>query len=118
MISKAHEQDNLKNKLGALLAEREKEDAVMLMGEEAEISAETSLLVPDTFPSGEENKLARELKEEQEKEAALSSHQKQQELLVSSLQDSTEKSSGLGDEDELRTLQVYLCTKWACHKSN
>ncbi|XP_047466343.1 pericentrin [Mugil cephalus] len=103
MNLKAHEQDNLKNKLSALLAEREKDEAVMLMGEEAE----TSLLVPATFQSEEENKLARELMEEQEKEATLSSHQKQQELLVSSLQDSTETSPNLGDEDELQALQAH-----------
>lgn len=36
MNAKAHEQDNLKNKLSALLEEREKANEVMLMEKEAE----------------------------------------------------------------------------------
>lgn len=36
MNMKAHEQDNLKNKLSALMEEREKANEVMLMGKEAE----------------------------------------------------------------------------------
>lgn len=36
MNAKANEQDNLKNKLSALMEEREKANEVMLMGKEAE----------------------------------------------------------------------------------
>ncbi|XP_042292883.1 pericentrin isoform X3 [Thunnus maccoyii] len=112
MNLKAHEQDNLKNKLSALLEEREKEKAVMLMGKEAEISAETSLLDSATFPSVEEDKLVGELKEEQEKQLALPSHQKQEELPVASQQgvkqtaESTKQSPELRDDNKLRTLQA------------
>lgn len=124
MNLKAHEQDNLKNKLSALLEEREKENAVMLMGKEAEISAETSLLVPVTFPSVEEDELVGELKKEREKESALLSHQKQQELLVVSLQEikqtavSTKWSPELGDDNQLRTLQVFQYNKLSKNVEN
>lgn len=112
MNLKAYEQENLKNKLSALLEEREKEKAVMLTGKEAEISAETSLLVPATFPLVEEDKLVGELWTEKES-AALLSHQKQEELLVASqlemkqTAESTKQSPELGDDNKLRTLQVY-----------
>lgn len=112
MNLKAYEQENLKNKLCALLEEREKEKAVTLMGKEAEISAETSLLAPATFPSVEGDKLVGELKKEKES-AALVSHQKQEELLETSLQEikqtaeSTKQSPELRDDNKLRTLQVY-----------
>ncbi|XP_053191638.1 pericentrin [Scomber japonicus] len=111
MNLKAYEQENLKNKLCALLEEREEEKAVMLMGKEAEISAETSLLAPATFPSVEGDKLVGELKKEKES-AALVSHQKQEELLVTSLQEikqtaeSTKQSPELRDDNKLRTLQA------------
>lgn len=120
MNSKAHEQDNLKNKLSALMEEREKENEVMLMGKEA---AETSLLVPATSPSEEENKLVGELKNKQENEAALPSHQKQQELLLLSLQEikqpaiSAKQRPELGDDNQLQTLQVHQYDKWVCVNS-
>ncbi|XP_056248818.1 pericentrin isoform X1 [Seriola aureovittata] len=110
MNLKAHEQDNLKNKLSALMEERENENAVMLMGDEA---TGTLLLVPDNFLSEEGDKLAGELENEQEKEAALPSHQKQQELLVSSRQemkqseDSARQSPELSDDNQLQTLQAH-----------
>ncbi|XP_040916208.1 pericentrin isoform X2 [Toxotes jaculatrix] len=106
MNLKTHEQDNLKNKLSALMEEREKDNAVMLKGKDA---AETLLLVPDTFSSEERDKLVGE----QEKEAALLSHQKLQELLVSSLQevkqstDSGKQSPELRDDNQLQTLQAH-----------
>ncbi|XP_070776144.1 pericentrin [Enoplosus armatus] len=106
----AHEQDNLKNKLSALMEEREKENAVMLMGKEG---AETSLLVLATSQSEEGGKLAGELRNEQEKEAALLSHQKQQELLVLSLREikqasnSAKQSPELRDDNQLQTLQAH-----------
>lgn len=109
MNLKAHEQDNLKNKLSALMEEREKENAATLTGTEA---AETPLLVPDTSLSEEVDKPVGGLKKEQENEAALQSHQKQQELLKSSLQDikqnadSVKQSPGLSDDNKLHTLQV------------
>ncbi|XP_054861917.1 pericentrin isoform X3 [Amphiprion ocellaris] len=111
MNLKANEQDNLKNKLGALLEEREKENVVMLTDEEAEITTETSLLVPATLSSEEEDKVVGELKKEQEKKAVLSSHQKQQELLVSSLQEIKQtavsvKESPKRDESQLQKLQA------------
>lgn len=56
MNLKAHEQHNLKNKLSALLEEREKENEVMLRKEE-----ETSLLLTANFPSVEAGKLDGEL---------------------------------------------------------
>ncbi|XP_062295952.1 pericentrin isoform X3 [Scomber scombrus] len=111
MNLKAYEQENLKNKLSALLKEREKERAVTLMGKEAEISAETSLLAPATFPSVEGDKLVGELKKEKESEA-LMSHQKQEELLVVSLQEikqtaeSTKQSPELRDDNKLPILQA------------
>ncbi|XP_034381587.1 pericentrin isoform X4 [Cyclopterus lumpus] len=106
---KAHDQDNLKNKLSALMEEREKEKAVMSMGKEA---AETSLLVPATSPSEGEDKLVGGPKNEQEKDAALTSHQKPQELLFLSLQEtkqqaiSDKQSPELGDDNRLQTLQA------------
>lgn len=41
MNLKAHEQDNLKNKLSALMEEREKENAVMLMGKTTDNQLQT-----------------------------------------------------------------------------
>ncbi|XP_027130303.1 pericentrin isoform X5 [Larimichthys crocea] len=107
---RVHEQDNLKNKLSALMEEREKETAVMLMGNDA---AETCLLVSATSPSEDRDKLVRELKNEKEKEAALLSHQKQQELLELSLQEikqdsqSAKQSPELRDDNQLQTLQAH-----------
>ncbi|KAK5857626.1 hypothetical protein PBY51_010856 [Eleginops maclovinus] len=104
MNLKAHEQDNLKNKLSALMKERE--NAVLLMGREA---AETSLLAPATTPSEEDDKLVGELKN---KQAALLSHQNQQELVVLSQQEikqpaiSAEQSPELRDDKQLQTLQA------------
>ncbi|XP_068436282.1 pericentrin [Clinocottus analis] len=106
---KAHDQDNLKNKLSALMEERGKETAVMLMGKEA---AETSLLVPAISPSEVESKLVGGPENEQEKEAAIPSHQKQQELLFLSLQEiiqpaiSAKQSSEPSDDNQLETLQA------------
>ncbi|KAL3049416.1 hypothetical protein OYC64_008804 [Pagothenia borchgrevinki] len=106
MNLKAHEQDNLKNKLSALMEEREKENAVLLTGKEA---AETSLLVPVITPSEEEDKLVGELKN---KQAALPSHQKQQDLLLLSQQEikqpaiSAEQILELRDDKQLQTLQA------------
>lgn len=106
---KTHEQDNLKNKLSAFVEEREKENAVTLMGKEG---AETSLLVPAISSSEGGDKLVGKLKNEQEKEAALSSHQKQQELLILSLREiketskSSKQSPELRDDNQLQMLQV------------
>uniref|UniRef100_A0A3Q1FSN0 Pericentrin n=1 Tax=Acanthochromis polyacanthus TaxID=80966 RepID=A0A3Q1FSN0_9TELE len=76
MNLKANEQDNLKNKLSALFEEREKENV--------------------------EDKVVGELKKEQEKKAALSSHQKQQELLVSSLQEIKQTAVSVKESPKLR----------------
>ncbi|KAM9842917.1 pericentrin [Aulostomus maculatus] len=106
------EQDNLKNKLSALMEDRENENAVLLTGMEAEISAKTSLLLSASL-SAEEDKLVGELKEEQEKESAFLSHQKQQELLIASPQEmkmtinSTKQSPKRGDDNKLQTLQAH-----------
>lgn len=89
---KAYEQD------GALSEEHE----VTGMGEDA---TETLLLVADNSPSEEEDKLAGEHQNEPEKEAALPSHQKQQEPPVSSLQGM--KQSADSDDNQMQTLQVY-----------
>ncbi|CAN9502418.1 unnamed protein product [Ophioblennius macclurei] len=102
---KAAEQDNLKNKPGALLEGGGKENILMLTGE----IDETSLLVPATFSSEEEEKLMKE----QEKET-LSSQQEQREPLESSLQEikqaaiSAKDSPELfRDDNQLQTLQVH-----------
>lgn len=114
----AHEQDNLKNKLSALMNTRE--NAVMLTGEEA---AEPSPPAPATSPSEEEDKLVGELKNEQEKEAGFPSHQKQQELLLLSPQEikqpaiSAKQSPELRDDNQLQTLQVHQYDKWVCVNS-
>ncbi|XP_063356217.1 pericentrin isoform X2 [Pelmatolapia mariae] len=104
---KVYEQDSLRSKLCALSEEREQENVVMLTVKETEISAETSLLMSGTFPSDEDEKLAGELKEE---ETALQSHQKQQELLVLSLQEIKQKadleSTEFRDDNQLQTLQA------------
>uniref|UniRef100_A0A3Q4I7N9 Pericentrin n=1 Tax=Neolamprologus brichardi TaxID=32507 RepID=A0A3Q4I7N9_NEOBR len=103
---KVYEQDSLRSKLCALSEEREQENVVMLTVKETEISAETSLLISSTFPSDEDEKLVGELKEE---ETALQSHQKQQELLVSSLQEIKQtadlESTEFRDDNQLQTLQ-------------
>uniref|UniRef100_UPI0037E7F2AE pericentrin isoform X2 n=1 Tax=Semicossyphus pulcher TaxID=241346 RepID=UPI0037E7F2AE len=112
MNLKTHEQDNLKNKLSALMEEREKQTAAMLLGKEA---AKTSLLLADASPSDEGDKLVGELKNEQEKEAALLSHQKQQELFGLSLQEMKQatdsakqcQSPELKDDSQLQTLQAH-----------
>uniref|UniRef100_A0A3B5B329 Pericentrin-like n=1 Tax=Stegastes partitus TaxID=144197 RepID=A0A3B5B329_9TELE len=108
MNLKANEQDNLKNKVSALLEEREKENAVMLTEEEAEITAQTSLPVSATFPLEGEDKLVGELKKEQEKEAVLSSLQKQQELLVSSLQEIKQTADSVKQNSEIISLSSFL----------
>ncbi|XP_029316030.1 LOW QUALITY PROTEIN: pericentrin [Cottoperca gobio] len=106
MNLKVHEQDNLKN----IMEEREKEKAVMLTEKEA---SETSPLVPATSPSEEKNKLVGELKNKLEKEAALPSHQKPQELLLLSQQDikqptiPAKQSPELRDDNQLQTLQAH-----------
>ncbi|KAK5886534.1 hypothetical protein CesoFtcFv8_017560 [Champsocephalus esox] len=93
MNLKAHEQENLKSKLSALMEEREKEKAVLLTGKEA---AETSLLVPAITPSEEEDELKK----------------KQQDLLLLSQQEmkqpaiSSEQILELRDDKPLQTLQV------------
>ncbi|CAB1421716.1 unnamed protein product [Pleuronectes platessa] len=94
-----NDQDDLKNKLGALMEEGEKEIAAMLFGKE---SAETSLLAPSTGPSEEEDKLVGKL----EKEAGFLSHQKQPEPLVSSLQE-VKQSAELRHDNQLQTLQAH-----------
>ncbi|XP_073339039.1 pericentrin isoform X1 [Pagrus major] len=103
MNLKAHEQDNLKNKLSALM----EENAVMLMGKEA---TETHLLVSATSQSEEGDKLVGELKDEQEKEAAVLAHQKQLELLKSSLQEiskSANQGAKLLVDKHLQILQAH-----------
>ncbi|XP_068574033.1 pericentrin isoform X2 [Cebidichthys violaceus] len=105
----AHDQEDLKNKLSALMEERKKENAVMLFGKEA---AKTSLLGPATSPSEGGSELVGEPKNEQEKEAALPSHQKQQELMFLSLQEmkqpaiSAKQSPELSHGNQLQTLQA------------
>lgn len=104
MNLKAHEQDNLKNKLSALM----EENAVMLMGKEA---TETHLLVPATSQSEEGDKPVGELKDERENEVAVLAHQKQLELLKLSLQEmskSANQDAKLTVDKHLQILQVYL----------
>ncbi|XP_028252082.1 pericentrin isoform X2 [Parambassis ranga] len=110
MNLKAQEQGSQKS---ALIEERENENAIIVMGNEAKITDDASLLIPSTVPSEEEDKLVGELKKEQEKEVALCSHQNQQELLVSSQQeikqtaDSARESSKLTDGNQLQTLKAH-----------
>ncbi len=110
MNLKAHEQDNLKNKLCALMEEKEKENAVTLKENEA---AKTCLLVPAASPLEDGDKLAGKLKSKKEEEAVLLSHQKLQELPVLSLQEikqaliSAKQNPELRDDNQLQTLQVY-----------
>ncbi|XP_062252996.1 pericentrin isoform X2 [Platichthys flesus] len=94
-----NDQDDLKNKLGALMEEGEKEIAAMFVGKEA---ADTPLLAPSTGPSEKEDKLVGEL----EKEAGFLSHQKQPEMLVSSLQE-MKQSAELRHDNQLQTLQAH-----------
>ncbi|XP_036981473.1 pericentrin isoform X2 [Acanthopagrus latus] len=106
MNLKAHEQDNLKNKLSALM----EENAVMLMGKKA---TETHLLVPATSQSEEGDKLVGELKDEREEEAAVLAHQKQLELLKLSLQEiskSTNQGAKLIVDKHLQILQETQTT--------
>ncbi|XP_065822477.1 pericentrin isoform X2 [Labrus bergylta] len=109
MNSKSHEQDNLKNKLSALMEERENEKGVIFMGQGA---AETSLPLPDASSSEEGDKPVGEQESEPEKEAALQSHQKQQELLERSLQEinqapnSANQNPELKDDNQLQMLQA------------
>ncbi|XP_030575002.1 pericentrin isoform X2 [Archocentrus centrarchus] len=109
MNLKAHEQDSLRNKLSALLEDRKQENVVMLTVKETKITAETSLLIPATLPLDEEEKLVGELKEE--KETALCSHQKQQELLISSLQEIKQTADSenreFRDDNQLQSLQAH-----------
>ncbi|XP_026170864.1 pericentrin isoform X4 [Mastacembelus armatus] len=101
MNLKAHEQDNLKNKLSASVEENEN----AMLGKEV---GETLQLICDTSPSEVEDKVVGEL----EKKALLLSHQEQQELLVSSLQeikhsaDCAKQSPELRDDKQLQTLQA------------
>ncbi|XP_071063370.1 pericentrin isoform X2 [Pseudochaenichthys georgianus] len=97
MNLKAHEQDNLKSKLSALMEEREKEKAVLLTGKEA---AETSLLVPAITPSEEEDELVGELKKKKQQDLLLS----QQEIKQPAI--SAEQILELRDDKPLQTLQV------------
>ncbi|KAI4804513.1 hypothetical protein KUCAC02_026139, partial [Chaenocephalus aceratus] len=97
MNLKAHEQDNLKSKLSALMEEREKEKAVLLTGKEA---AETSLLVPAITPSEEEDELVGELKKKQQDLLLLS----QQEIKQPAI--SAEQILELRDDKPLQTLQA------------
>lgn len=104
MNLKAHEQDNLKNKLSALMEERENKNAVMLVGEEAE----RCLLVPAFSPSEEGDQLVGGPK--YEKEAALASPRKQHEPSLQEMKrdsESTKRSPELGGVNQLQTLQVY-----------
>ncbi|KAM8737047.1 pericentrin isoform 2-T2 [Acanthopagrus schlegelii] len=106
MNLKAHEQDNLKNKLSALM----EENAVMLMGKKA---TETHLLVPATSQSEEGDKLVGELKDEREEEAAVLAHQKQLELVKLSLQEiskSTNQGAKLIVDKHLQILQETQTT--------
>ncbi|XP_030299600.1 pericentrin isoform X3 [Sparus aurata] len=103
MNLKAHEQDNLKNKLSALM----EENAVMLMGKEA---TETHLLVPATSQSEEGDKPVGELKDERENEVAVLAHQKQLELLKLSLQEmskSANQGAKLTVDKHLQILQAH-----------
>lgn len=110
---KAHEQDNLKNKLSALLEERDKEREEM-KGREKEKERETSLLLPSTFPGKEPEKLQGELREVQEESAVLLSHLKQQEQLGFSLQEMKQAGDSVTSEvqtlfgKQLQALQVHL----------
>uniref|UniRef100_A0AAQ4QNG3 Pericentrin/AKAP-450 centrosomal targeting domain-containing protein n=1 Tax=Gasterosteus aculeatus aculeatus TaxID=481459 RepID=A0AAQ4QNG3_GASAC len=103
-------QNHPKNQFGAL-TEGEKENAVVLIGKDA---AYTSLLVPSTSPSDGEDKLVGGPENELEKEAALPSYQKPQELNLSSLQEmkppaiSAKQSSELHHDNQLQTLQAQL----------
>lgn len=109
-------QNHPKNQFGAL-TEGEKENAVVLIGKDA---ANTSLLVPSTSPSDGEDKLVGGPENELEKEAALPSYQKPQELNLSSLQEmkppaiSAKQSSELHHDNQLQTLQVHQYDKWVC----
>lgn len=111
---KAHEQENLINKLGALFEERE--NAVILKGQEVESTTETSLLVPGTCPPEEKDGLAGELNGDGE-EDVLSSHQNQQELLNVSSPQEMELSANFAKEttkpkgDIQMQLQVNYCNK-------
>lgn len=96
MNLKAHEQDNLKNKLSALMEERENQNAVMLVGKEAE----RCLLVPAFSPSEEGDQPVGVPKYEEE--AALLSLQEMKQD-----SQSTKQSPELGDDNQLHTLQVY-----------
>lgn len=111
MNSKAHEQDNLKNKLSALMEERENENNVLREKE----AAESRLLSAASSLSEDGDKLAAELKTEKEKAGELPPHPRQQELLVSPLQETKEASESakqspeLRDSNQLQTLQVQPC---------
>ena len=89
--SKSHEEDNLKNKLSALLEEREKDS-----------------LLPLSPPGKEQG----ELKEAQEEKAVLVSRLKQQEGLVSSMQEMKQAGDSVTSEvqvlfgKQLQALQV------------
>lgn len=115
MNFKAHEQENLINKLGAFIEEKE---TIILMGQEAESATETSLLAPATFPLEEKDSLAEELSRDKEKDFVLSSNQNQQELLQpSSLQEVelkeyfTKETTQPRSDIQMQTLQVYYCIK-------
>ncbi|XP_056151383.1 pericentrin [Lampris incognitus] len=84
-----HEQDNLKNKLSALLEQKNKEK------EEAENSSPLS----STPPSVQSEKLLAGLREAQEEKATLLFQLKEQELLVSSLQEKKQAGDCVTAED-------------------
>ncbi|CAJ1074387.1 pericentrin isoform X4 [Xyrichtys novacula] len=103
MNEKTHEQDNLKNKLSALMGEKEK-NVVAFTGEEA---AETSLLLPDISSSEETEKLVGGIKNEQEKEATLLSHQAPSLQEIKQASDSAKQNVELKDDNQLQTLQAH-----------
>ncbi|XP_054652131.1 pericentrin isoform X3 [Dunckerocampus dactyliophorus] len=89
MNSKTLEQDSLMNKLGAFLEEKE-----------ADISLEASLLAP----FAEEDKRTEELKKDQE---SFPSHQNQQEVRETLLQEITQTAEVISqDDNRLQTLQA------------
>ncbi|KAM6973041.1 pericentrin [Aplochiton taeniatus] len=96
---KVHEEDNLKNKLSALLKEREAEE----LGREKENSQ----------PGKEPEELMGELKEVRDEKAALLSRLKQQESLVSSLQEMKQAGDTVTSEvqslfgKQLQALQAH-----------
>lgn len=100
IILKIQEQDDLKNKLSALIEEKEKESAPIF-------------LATACSPADKGDKLIEEQHNIQE--AALSSDQKESELLIVSVQEAAEASESAKDSldlsnvSQMQTLQVFLC---------